>query len=46
MTKRTLQGTKRKKISYTGFRARIQTTSGKQIIKQRRKKRKKKLIYL
>lgn len=37
MSKRTLEGTKRKAIKVSGFRARMKTSSGKNIIKSRRK---------
>jgi large subunit ribosomal protein L34 len=43
MTKRPLGGTNRKAIRVSGFRARMKTNSGKQIIKARRKKGRKKL---
>lgn len=43
MTKRPLGGTKRKSIRVSGFRARMKTHSGKQVIKARRKKGRKKL---
>jgi large subunit ribosomal protein L34 len=38
MTKNTLNGTKRKALKVSGFRARIATKSGRKILKQRRKK--------
>ncbi len=38
MTKRTLRGTKLKKVRTSGFRARIKTSSGRAILKARRKK--------
>jgi large subunit ribosomal protein L34 len=43
MTKRTLGGTKRKSIRVSGFRARMKTKSGKNIIQSRRRKGRKKL---
>jgi large subunit ribosomal protein L34 len=43
MTKRPLGGTNRKSIRVSGFRARMKTHSGKQIIKARRKKGRKNL---
>nr|WLD06006.1 ribosomal protein L34 [Meringosphaera mediterranea] len=43
MVKRTLGGTRRKSIRTSGFRARIKTTSGKQILQSRRKKKRQKL---
>lgn len=43
MTKRTFGGTKRKAKRVSGFRARMQTKSGKQIIQARRRKGRKKL---
>jgi large subunit ribosomal protein L34 len=36
MTKRTLGGTKRKAIRVSGFRARMQTKNGRNVIKTRR----------
>lgn len=38
MTKRTLRGTKLKKARTSGFRARIKTSSGRAILKAKRKK--------
>jgi large subunit ribosomal protein L34 len=38
MTKYTLNGTKRKAIKTSGFRARLATKSGRNILKKRRKK--------
>nr|YP_009370225.1 50S ribosomal protein L34 [Bulboplastis apyrenoidosa]ARO90714.1 50S ribosomal protein L34 [Bulboplastis apyrenoidosa] len=38
MTKKTLEGTKRKKIRKSGFRARMKTYNGKKIIRARRKR--------
>lgn len=43
MTKGTLRGTNRKKMRVSGFRTRMKTSSGRQIIKSRRNKRRKKL---
>ena len=43
MTKQTLQGSKRKRIAHTGFRARMKTNGGRRTIKQRRKKGRKKI---
>ena len=37
MTKRTLGGTNRKSVRVSGFRARMKTTSGRNIIRARRK---------
>lgn len=43
MAQSTLQGTNIKKIRKSGFRIRMTTTSGQNIIKARRKKRRKKI---
>lgn len=43
MTKGTLQGTNRKRIKKSGFRARMQTTSGKKILSSRRQKKRHKI---
>lgn len=43
MTKRTLGGTRRKVITVSGFRARMKSKAGSKIIKNRRKKNRKKL---
>ena len=43
MSKRTLGGTNRKAIRTSGFRARMKTHSGKNVIKARRKKGRKRL---
>jgi large subunit ribosomal protein L34 len=43
MTKRTLGGTNRKSVRVSGFRARMKTTSGRNIIRARRKKGRKNL---
>lgn len=45
MAKHTLQGTKKKKISHTGFRNRMKTVSGRKIIKRRRRKKRAQLAY-
>lgn len=36
MTKRTLRGTKLKRLRTSGFRARLKTTGGKRVLKSRR----------
>lgn len=38
MSKKTLEGTKRKAIRKSGFRARMKTANGRKVIRQRRKK--------
>ncbi|MCU0525673.1 MAG: 50S ribosomal protein L34 [Elainella sp. Prado103] len=38
MTKRTLEGTSRKRRRTSGFRARMRTKNGQQVIKARRRK--------
>ena len=43
MSKKTLEGTNRKAVRKSGFRARIRTANGRKIIKQRRKKGRKSL---
>lgn len=43
MTKGTLRGTNKKRIKTSGFRTRMQTPSGKRIIKARRRKNKKQI---
>lgn len=43
MSKRTLGGTNRKAIRVSGFRARMKTNTGKNIIKSRRRDGRKKL---
>nr|YP_007947718.1 ribosomal protein L34 [Neoporphyra haitanensis]YP_009244710.1 ribosomal protein L34 [Pyropia pulchra]YP_010925505.1 chloroplast 50S ribosomal protein L34 [Neoporphyra dentata]ALL97156.1 ribosomal protein L34 [Pyropia endiviifolia]AGG36967.1 ribosomal protein L34 [Neoporphyra haitanensis]AMK96952.1 ribosomal protein L34 [Pyropia pulchra]WKD83737.1 chloroplast 50S ribosomal protein L34 [Neoporphyra dentata]BCA87219.1 ribosomal protein L34 [Neoporphyra dentata] len=44
MTKRTLQGSKRKKIKVSGFRARMKTPCGRSILNSRRRKGRKKIM--
>nr|YP_010335927.1 ribosomal protein L34 [Tsunamia transpacifica]QUE27818.1 ribosomal protein L34 [Tsunamia transpacifica]UNJ14333.1 ribosomal protein L34 [Tsunamia transpacifica] len=46
MTKRTLEGTRRKKIRTSGFRKRMQSPSGRRIIKARRAKGRKRLAVI
>ncbi len=41
--KRTLGGSRKKKIKTSGFRARIKTKAGREVLKRRRKKGRKKL---
>lgn len=43
MTKRTLEGSNRKSIRKSGFRARISTKSGYKVLNNRRRKGRKKL---
>nr|ARO91227.1 50S ribosomal protein L34 [Rhodochaete parvula]ASK39688.1 ribosomal protein L34 [Rhodochaete parvula] len=38
MTKQTLNGTKRKRIKTSGFRARMKTATGRRVIRLRRQK--------
>nr|YP_010337458.1 ribosomal protein L34 [Pulvinaster venetus]UNJ17043.1 ribosomal protein L34 [Pulvinaster venetus] len=38
MTKQVLQGTRRKRIKISGFRARMKTSSGRKVIQLRRKR--------
>lgn len=45
MTKRTLEGTKRKVITVSGFRARMKSKQGCKIINNRRKKKRKNLCF-
>nr|YP_010925717.1 chloroplast 50S ribosomal protein L34 [Neoporphyra seriata]WKD83949.1 chloroplast 50S ribosomal protein L34 [Neoporphyra seriata] len=44
MTKRTLQGSKRKKIKVSGFRARMKTPCGRSILNNRRRKGRRKIM--
>ena len=44
MTKGTLEGSKRKKIKVSGFRARMKTPSGRSILNSRRRKGRKKIM--
>jgi large subunit ribosomal protein L34 len=43
MTKRTLEGTRKKSIRKSGFRARMKSKTGQNIIKSRRRKNRKRL---
>nr|YP_009314865.1 Ribosomal protein L34 [Scinaia undulata]SCW23320.1 Ribosomal protein L34 [Scinaia undulata] len=43
MTKRTLRGTKKKRIKTSGFRVRMKTPGGKRLISARRRKKRKKI---
>nr|BDA98067.1 ribosomal protein L34 [Proteomonas sp. NIES-1005]BDA98508.1 ribosomal protein L34 [Proteomonas sp. NEIS-1375] len=43
MTKRTLRGTRLKKARTSGFRARIKTSSGRSVLRARRRKGRKSL---
>nr|YP_010478818.1 ribosomal protein L34 [Neustupella aerophytica]UVI61123.1 ribosomal protein L34 [Neustupella aerophytica] len=43
MTKRTLEGTKKKSLRKSGFRARMKTKTGQNIINTRRRKNRKRL---
>nr|YP_009455769.1 50S ribosomal protein L34 [Dictyopteris divaricata]YP_010205275.1 50S ribosomal protein L34 [Grateloupia livida]AQZ24986.1 50S ribosomal protein L34 [Dictyopteris divaricata]UAV85844.1 50S ribosomal protein L34 [Grateloupia livida] len=43
MTKQTLQGTNRKSIAVSGFRARMKSKEGRKVINRRRKKKRKEL---
>ncbi len=38
MTKRTLEGTNRKRLRTSGFRARMRTATGRRVIRSRRRK--------
>nr|YP_009550782.1 ribosomal protein L34 [Eustigmatophyceae sp. Mont 10/10-1w]QAA11716.1 ribosomal protein L34 [Eustigmatophyceae sp. Mont 10/10-1w] len=44
MTKRTLEGTRKKSIRKSGFRARMKSHSGRNIINARRKKNRKRVV--
>ncbi len=46
MSKNTLNGTKRKALKTSGFRARLSTKSGRKILKQRRQKGRKLLVTI
>nr|AKE98995.1 ribosomal protein L34 [Bangia fuscopurpurea] len=46
MTKGTLEGSKRKKIRVSGFRARMKTPSGRSILNNRRRKGRKKIMVI
>nr|YP_009313021.1 Ribosomal protein L34 [Dermonema virens]SCW21275.1 Ribosomal protein L34 [Dermonema virens] len=43
MTKGTLGGTNRKRITTSGFRVRMKTSSGKRILRSRRRKKRRKI---
>nr|YP_010952341.1 ribosomal protein L34 [Gloiopeltis furcata]WMP14010.1 ribosomal protein L34 [Gloiopeltis furcata] len=43
MTKSTLQGTNRKKIAKSGFRARMKNVSGRRVMNHRRRKGRKRI---
>nr|YP_010903804.1 ribosomal protein L34 [Hypnea musciformis]WCH56855.1 ribosomal protein L34 [Hypnea musciformis]WCH57055.1 ribosomal protein L34 [Hypnea musciformis] len=43
MSKGTLQGSNRKRIRKSGFRARMKTTSGRRILNKKRRKERKKV---
>ena len=43
MSKHTLNGTRRKVVNISGFRARIATKSGRKVLKNRRRKGRKRL---
>jgi len=45
MTKRTLRGSKLKRVRASGFRSRLKTSAGKKVLKARRQ-RKRKLLSL
>nr|WDA98847.1 ribosomal protein L34 [Sciadococcus taiwanensis] len=44
MTKRTLEGARRKKIKTSGFRSRMKSYSGYKVIKSRKRKNRYKLV--
>ena len=46
MTKRTLRGSKLKKARTSGFRARLKSTTGKKVLKERRQRKRKNLTTL
>lgn len=46
MTKNTLNGTKRKALRTSGFRARLSTKNGRKILKLRRQKKRKQLVTI
>lgn len=46
MTKRTLEGTNKKAIRKSGFRARMKTKNGQNIINGRRRKQRKRLAII
>nr|BED43098.1 ribosomal protein L34 [Pyropia sp. Myanmar_A]BED43295.1 ribosomal protein L34 [Pyropia sp. Myanmar_B]BED43492.1 ribosomal protein L34 [Pyropia sp. Myanmar_C] len=46
MTKRPLQGSKRKKVKLSGFRARMKTPCGRSILSNRRRKRRKRIMVI
>lgn len=43
MTKRTLRGSRLKRVRTSGFRARLKTTTGKKVLKARRQRKRKSL---
>jgi large subunit ribosomal protein L34 len=44
MTKRTLEGTRKKSIRKSGFRARMKSHTGRSVINSRRKKNRKRVV--
>lgn len=46
MSKNTLNGTKRKALKTSGFRARLSTKNGRKILKLRRHKKRKQLVTI
>lgn len=44
MTKRTLEGTRQKSIRKSGFRARMKSRTGRNVINSRRKKNRKRVV--